>query len=201
MNRRAILLSSLAILMLFASIAPVFGCREREWERGTFTQGIVQFNTSSGAQWMTGNILHAIGGSAISYVYGSPWGNSLSGSGTTVYFELDTVSLIGRSVDTVVDTYAKGTVVGTIFNKINGAGPYTYFGPTFTFNLDGKTGTITQGATYVGGLISGFATKYGISGDLKGLRTIETYTGVNIKVGPLAGVIVIDNTVSYQLRG
>jgi hypothetical protein len=139
------------------------------------------------------------GGTSISYVYGSPWGNSLSGSGTTIYFKLDTVSLTGKSIDTVVDTYAKGTVVGVVFNEINGAGSYTYLGPTFTFTLDGKSGTITQGATYIGGLISGFAIKHGISGELKGLSTVESYTGVNIKVGPLAGVILIDNTVTYRL--
>jgi len=199
LKRKAILLCSLALLIMLAAVSPVLACGYRECERGTFTQGIAQVNTSPGTQWMTGNILHMKGGTSISYVYGSPWGNSLSGSGTTTYFKLDTVSLTGRTVSTVVDTYAKGTVLGTIFANLNGAGPYTYLGPTFTFTLDGKTGTINQGAIYIGGLISGFAIKHGVNGDLKGLNTMETFTGVNIQVGPLAGIIVIDNTVNYVL--
>ena len=187
--------------MMLMFVAPVFACRETQRERGTFEQGIVQVNTSPGTQWTTGNILHMKGGASISYVYGSPWGTSLSGTGKTIAFELDTVSLKGYSVSSIVDTYAAGTVKGMVFASMNGAGQYIYLGPTFTFTLDGKTETITNGATYIGALLNGFAIKYGTDGSLRGLQTWETFTGVNVKVGPLAGVIIIDNTVNYKLWG
>jgi hypothetical protein len=199
LRRKLILICPLVILMMIMFIAPVLACGERQHQRGTFEQGILQYNTSPGTQWTTGNILHMKNGTSISYVYGSPWGNSLSGTGKTISFELDTVSLKGNSVSTAVDTYAGGTVKGMVFANMNGTGPYTYLGPTFSFTLDGKTGIVTHGATYIGALINGFAVKHGTDGNLKGLWTWETFTGVNVKVGPLAGVIIIDNTVDYKL--
>lgn len=201
MRRNSILICSLAFLMLLMFVAPVFACRETQRERGTFEQGIVQVNTSPGTQWTTGDILHMKDGTSISYLCGSPWGNSLSGTGKTIAFELDTVSLKGNSLSSVVDTYATGTVKGIVFSTMNGAGQYIYLGPTFSFVLDGKTGTVTHGATYIGALLNGFAIKYGTNGNLRGLQTWETFTGVNVKVGPLAGVIIIDNTVNYKLPG
>ena len=43
--------------------------------------------------------------------------------------------------------------------------------------------------------------KHGISGDLKGLETEETFSGVMVNLGPLAGVHIVDNTVVYKLPG
>jgi hypothetical protein len=169
--------------------------------RGTFTQGIVQINVNPGVSFMTDNILHSRDGNSVSYLYGAPWGNSISGTGVLVSLVLNTSNGIGRNVAQVVDTFATGTVEGTTHSDSIGRGVYTYDGPTFTFTLNGRTGTITNGAVYTGGLFSGFAVKHGVSGDLKGLETMETYTGVNVMVGPLAGVIIIDNTVTYKLPG
>jgi hypothetical protein len=49
--------------------------------------------------------------------------------------------------------------------------------------------------------VEGFGVKHGVSGDLKGLETKETYAGVAIVAGPLAGVNLLDNTVTYKLPG
>jgi hypothetical protein len=98
-----------------------------------------------------------------------------------------------------MDTFGAGVEVGTIFNKLNGPGPYVYMGPTFSFTLPGISETVTHGDTYIGLLFSGHGVKHGISGDLKGVETKETYTGVAIQVGPLAGVALVDNTVDYKL--
>jgi hypothetical protein len=197
--RQKLIWVTLAFLMMLMFVAPTLACGTRQHERGTFQQGIVQINTSPGAQSTTGDILHMKNGASVSYVYGSPWGNSLSGNGKTIAFTLNTTSLKGNSVSSVVDTYDAGTVKGMVFTNMNGTGAYIYLGPTFTFTLDGKTGTVTHGSAYIGVLLNGFAVKHGVNGDLRGLQTWETFTGVNVKVGPLAGVIIIDNTVDYRL--
>lgn len=194
-----VMVLAFALLMLFSAVAPVFAAPPT---RGTFSQGIVQVADTPGESWVTGDILHRRSFTSVSYLYGAPWGNSLSGTGSTgTTFQLNTVTLTGGSVGKTFDTYAAGIVVGTINNKFVGAGPYTYMGPTFSFTLPGISGTVTNGATYVGLLFTGFGVKHGVSGDLKGLETMEKYTGVAIQVGPLAGVLLVDNTVTYKLPG
>jgi hypothetical protein len=183
--------------MMFAAV-PVFAAPPT---RGTFSQGLVQIDVSPGESWWTGDILHVRGGTSASYLYGAPWGNSLSGGGTGTTFRLNFVTFTGGSGGKTFDTYDAGMVVGTINNKFTGAGPYTYMGPTFSFTLPGKSGTVTHGDTYFGILFTGFGVKHGVSGALKGLETMERYTGVLIQVGPLAGVILVDNTVTYKLPG
>ena len=193
-----ILVFSVLSMLLIPMAAPVFAVAPT---RGTFTQGIVQINVNPGVSFITNRILHARDGNSVSYLYGAPWGNSISGTGVLVSLVLDTTNGFGNNVAQVVDTYAAGTVKGTTHSDSIGRGSFIYQGPTFTFTLNGRTGTVTNGATYIGGLFSGFAVKHGVSGDLKGLETMETYTGVNVIAGPLAGVIIIDNVVAYKLPG
>ncbi len=64
--------------------------------------------------------------------------------------------------------------------------------------LPGKSGAVTHGATYGGLLFRGFGVKHGISGELKGLETMETFNGVVVMA---AGFVLVDNTVSYKLPG
>lgn len=169
---------------------------------GTFKQGIVQVGLSPGEEFVTGDILHRRDMTSASYLYGAPWGNTLPETGSIgTTFKLNLVTYTGMSIGKTFDTYATGTVEGTINNKFAGPGAYVYNGPTFTFSLPGRTGTVIEGATYGGLLFTGFGVKRGVSGDLKGLQTMETYTGVSIMGGPLAGVTLVDNTVTYILSG
>jgi hypothetical protein len=194
----AVAVLALALLMTFAA-APVFAAPPT---RGTFSQGIVQVGVTPSKSFLTGDIEHERGGTSASYIYGSPWGNSLSGTGgTQTTLQLNMVTFTGGSTGKTFDTYTAGVTVGTINNKFTGIGPYTYMGPTFTFDLPGKSGAVTNGETYFGILFTGFGVKHGVSGDLKGLETMERYTGVLILAGPLTGVVLVDNTVTYKLPG
>jgi hypothetical protein len=184
--------------MMFA-VAPVFAAPPT---RGTFSQGIVQVGVTPGKSFVTEDITHERGGTSASYLYGAPWGNSLPDTGgTQTTLQLNMVTFTGGSKGKTFDTYTAGVTVGTINNKFTGIGPYTYNGPSFTFDLPGISGTVANGATYFGIIFTGFGVKHGVSGDLKGLETMETYTGVLILAGPLTGVVLVDNTVAYKLPG
>jgi hypothetical protein len=135
------------------------------------------------------------------YHYGGPWGNSITSQSIANTVQLDTVTGTGSVLLHAVDVYSAGTVEGTVNTKIVGRGPYLYLGPTFTFTLGGRTETVTHGAVYVGALTEGFAVKHGVSGDLTGIQIKATFTGINIMVGPLAGVHVVEGTGTYKLPG
>lgn len=198
MNKLAVMVLALALLMTFASV-PVFAAPPT---RGTFSQGIVQVGVTSGKSFVTDDIQHERGGTSASYLYGAPWGNSLPGTGGTgTTFQLNMVTFTGGSTGKTYDNYAAGVTIGTINNKFTGIGPYTYNGPSFSFDLAGRSGAVTNGATYFGIIFTGFGAKHGISGDLKGLETMETYTGVLILASPLTGIVLVDNTVTYKLPG
>jgi hypothetical protein len=198
LNKLAAVVLVLALLMTFAAV-PVFAAPPT---RGTFSQGIVQVGVTPGKSFLTEDIEHERGGTSASYIYGSPWGNSLSGTGGTgTTFQLNIVTFTGGSTGKTYDIYAAGVTVGTINNKFTGIGLYPYMGPSFSFDLAGRSGTVTNGETFFGILFTGFGAKHGVSGDLKGLETMETYTGVLILAGPLTGVVLVDNTVTYKLPG
>jgi hypothetical protein len=198
MNKKVVVIA--VVLMAVAMLAtPVMAAPPT---RGTFLQGLVEVTVTPGESFTTGDIDHHRGATGATYLYGSPWGNSLPDSGsTTTTMQINTVTWTGRRIIKSYETYATGTVVGTVNAEILGFGLYTYMGPTFSFDLPGITGTITQGDTYLGLLVEGIGVKHGVSGDLKGLETKETYTGVSIVAGPLTGVSLLDNTVTYKLPG
>jgi hypothetical protein len=167
--------------------------------RGTFSQVVVEVEVSPGETFMTGDVAHSRDSTNAAYLYGAPWGNSLPESGSIkTTSKVNHVTGIGYTIAKAYSTYATGTVVGTINVKLLGYGPYIYMGPTFSFDLPGKSGTFTQGLTYVGVLFEGIGVKHGVSGDLKGLETKETFTGVVVLFGPLAGLSLVDNTVTYK---
>jgi len=179
--------------MLFAAAAPVFACSP---ENGTFTQYIFGITTNPGTARTEGNVQCVTDFSFISYLYGAPWGNSISSLMKGCY-EINTVSLTGNMVAFAVDTYAKGTIQGVIIDKFDGLGMYTYNGPTLTFALNGVTYTVTQGMVVFGLLDNSFAFKHGTTGWLRGVSTTETTEGVTIVAGPLAGLGIETAAVTY----
>jgi hypothetical protein len=191
-----VLLSTLVVLMLLVAASPVFAYIP---EHGTFTQGITQVTTSPGTTVTIGNMQFSTGSVASAYLFGAPWGNSISSTVICIFSQMNTQTYVGNSVYKTTDVYAKGVVEGVLYPKTTGVGYYTYNGPTFSFSLAGMSGTWTHGATYFGVLGSGFAYKHGVSGALKGLQTYETFTFAFVISGPNAGALLVDNTVNYWL--
>ena len=169
--------------------------------RGSFTQVTVLVGVDPGKQFMTGDILHLKDSISEVYHYGGPWGNSITSQSIANTVQIDTATGTGSALLHAIDVYSAGTVEGTVNTKIVGRGPYLYLGPTFTFTLGGRTETITHGAVYLGALTEGFAVKHGVSGDLTGVQIKATFTGVNIMVGPLAGVHLVEGAGTYMLPG
>lgn len=198
MNRKTFLIPIIALLMLLSMAAPIMAVPPT---RGTFTQGIVHVELSPGTAFIRGDVLHVRGSTAESYLYGAPWGNTLAGMSITTHMKANLVTWTGSVILQTVDSYDAGTVKGSVKIKMIGVGPYTYMGPTFSFEVGEVSETVTNGETYFGVLFTGFAVKHGISGGLKGLETKETFTGVMVFAGPLEGVNIVENTVTYKLPG
>jgi hypothetical protein len=196
MKRKTVLISSLAILMLFGIIAPVVASPP---EMGTFTLGVLEFATDPGEQFLTGNILHgrnSVGESVFSTL---PWGTPTTASETVIRYEVDITTGIGSSTSETVDVYPNGIVVGTVQTDLAGVGYWVYPGPNLTFNDE----SITTGQTFFGLYTNIMAVKHGISGELKGLVTKEIATGVTLlsypDLEPL-GIAVAYATGTYTLK-
>jgi hypothetical protein len=198
MRKISVLCLSLMPLMLLALATPVFAARPTT---ETFTQVTVSVGVDEGRQFMTGDILHIKGSKAISFNYGVAWGNSIVGVLTINALRLNTTSVTGRGIGHKIDIYDTGIVKSIIKVEIVGAGPYVYMGPTFDFTVGEVTGTVTHGEVYIGSLVTGSAVQRGTSGALKGLMARGTYTGVRIMVGPLAGLEIVESTVTYRFAG
>jgi len=193
-KKKIFLLSLSTLLFVFSLTVPVLALPPTT---GTFTQVSVLVGVDPGKQFMTGDILHVKGSISEVYHYGGPWGNSITSQSIAQTVQLDTVTGTGSVLLHAIDVYSAGTVEGTVNTKIIGRGPYLYLGPTFTFTLAGRTETINHGAVYLGALTEGFAVKHGVTGDLTGVQIKATFTGVNIMVGPLTGVHVVEGTGAY----
>jgi len=193
-KKKIFLLSLSTLLFVLSLTVPVLALPPTT---GTFTQVSVLVGVDPGKQFMTGDILHVKGSISEVYHYGGPWGNSITSQSIAQTVQLDTVTGTGSVLLHAIDVYSAGTVEGTVNTKIIGRGPYLYLGPTFTFTLAGRTETINHGAVYLGALTEGFAVKHGVTGDLTGVQIKATFTGVNIMVGPLTGVHVVEGTGAY----
>lgn len=173
MKGKTVLISSLAILMLFGIIAPVVASPP---EMGTFTMGALEVTTDPGEQFPTNNILHMRNGVAAMGVSELPWGTPLTSTERVIRSELDITTGLGSATSKTEDVYANGVVVGSVETSLNGLGYWTYLGPEISFM--GRT--LTTGQTFFGLLMSGTAVKHGVSGELKGLETRETFTSVHL---------------------
>jgi hypothetical protein len=74
MRRQIILISTLVILMVFGDVAPFASTPP---EMGTFTMGVIEFETNPGEQFLTGNILHIRNSVGESGLFGLPWGDPI----------------------------------------------------------------------------------------------------------------------------
>ena len=149
-----VLISTLVVLMLLVAASPALAYIP---EHGTFTQGITQVTTSPGTTVTIGDMQYSTGSVASAYLFGAPWGNSISSTVICIFSQMNTQTYAGNGVYKSTDVYAKGVVEGILITKTTGIGYYTYNGPTFSFSLPGISGTWTHGATYFGVLGSAVA--------------------------------------------
>jgi hypothetical protein len=196
--RKAVLISSLILLLSFTLTSLVSASPP---VTGDFYQVSVLVGVDAGNEFMTGDVLHVKGSVSDVYHYGAPWGDSIYSISVANTVKLDTVSVTGSVLLHALDVYDAGAIEGVVNTRVVGPGPYLYLGPTFTFTVGGRTETVTHGEVYVGALTEGFAVKHGVSGDLNGMQIRATFTGVNIKVGPLEGIHVVEGTGTYKMVG
>jgi hypothetical protein len=181
---------------MISAAMPVFATR---WQ--TFKEGIVSHGVVEGKLWDTGDIRHCQDAVSIGYIYGTPWGNTLSCE-YTLDWNIDLSKITGTAQAHTVDTYEEGTLEGTIRARFVGVGWYTYNGPTFSFVLGDRSGTFTSGTRYFGLIYEASAVKYGTSGALDGVLTRETATGLFFVLeGPYEGLGITESTVTYMDTG
>jgi hypothetical protein len=149
--------------------------------KGTYTQVILSQVVFDGDNFMTGDIVHMRNkvGEGYAYAVSFPLGNSLFTSDTGGG-QLNLASLTGNYIANTVDTYAAGTLEGTINIKFTSGGVYLYTGPTFTFTTNGVTGTLTTGDIFGGLLYEIMIAKHGI-GDLAGFTLKGESSGISIQ--------------------
>lgn len=193
MNGKVLLTSTLAILVLPGLCAPAPASAPPE--QGTFTLGVLEFETDPGEQFLTANILHIRNSVGVSVFSELPWGNAISASETVISTQVDVTTGVGSATSKTVDVYPNGIVVGTVQTTIEGVAQWTYPGPPLTFG----TVTITTGQTFFGLSIDMLAVKHGVTGELKGLETKESATGVIVLNSDLtpAGISVSYATGTY----
>ena len=193
MNGTVVLALTLAISMLPGLCAPASASAPPE--QGTFTLGVLEFATDPGEQFLTGNILHIRNSVGVSVFSELPWGKAISASETVISTQVDVTTGVGSATSKTVDVYPSGIVVGTVETRLQGIAQWTYLGPPLTFG----TVTITTGQTFFGLFTDILATKHGVTGELKGLDTKETATGVIVLNPDLtpAGMSVAYATGTY----
>jgi hypothetical protein len=190
MKKKLFMIFSLAFLIILSASATVLAIPPVS-AATTFSQTLVSVVIDPGTKTTAGTETTIKDAVSLAYYYGTPWGNSLTANaiGTT---KIDTTTYTGSTVSFPTAVYASGNLQGILKSRINGIGTWTYMGPTFTFMIGTRTGTLTNGATYMGVLFQGNAVRVGTSGKLTGLVESDQGTGLSIVTGPLAGV-----TVSY----
>lgn len=174
----------LTLVMLAAPVMAVSATK------GTYTQVILSQVVFNGDNFMTGDIVHMRNkvGEGYAYAVSFPLGNSLFASDTGGG-QLNLVSLTGNYLAHTLDTYTAGTLEGAINIKFTGGGVYVYTGPTFTFTLNGVTGTLTTGDMFGGLLYEIMVVKHGV-GDLAGFTLNGESSGISIQA-----VIIGDPTL------
>jgi hypothetical protein len=193
MKGKVVLVLTLAIFLLLGLCAPASASPPPE--QGTFTLGSFDVTADPGESFLTGNILHFRNGVSVGVFSELPWGQAISGHETVIRSEVDITTGFGSATSKTVDVYPTGIVEGTVLTELQGLAEWTYAGPPLTFG----TITIATGQTFFGLFTTILAVKHGVTGELKGLETRETATGVVILNPDLtpAGMSVAYATGTY----
>jgi len=174
MKGKAILFSTLAIVILFTAAAPVFACTPK---CVSFTVYVIAPPNPSvpGTTVPTKDGILSIGTGSIDHEYSTLFGSQVAYEKDWFYLNTDSSSpdfLTGYGVATAVSS----SFVEHDAYKLNGLGLYTYVGPTVT---DGIT-TITSGEALFGILLSGIGAIQFTSGPYTGQTAMGTWSGVTV---------------------
>jgi hypothetical protein len=172
MKGKVVLALTLAILMLLGFCAPA--SYSAPPQMGTFTMGVLEVTADPGEQFLTGNIMHIRNSVGVSALSELPWGTATTSMETLISVQVNVTTGTGSATGKTLDVYPDGTVEGTDRTELTGPGFWVYAGPELTFN--GRT--IQTGDVFFGLGNNIMAVKHGVSGELKGLETMETATGV-----------------------
>jgi hypothetical protein len=204
MNRKIpLLITTIALLvMLLASVAPAMACKTKT----TYTFGEIDFPDPAhpGTQFYSpAGVLHVRDSGALNYMFGAPWGYSLTPGHVTSNVNVDLrnpASVTGKGLAHFVDSYPTGTMVGTTPFKITGAGALVYNGPDII--VDSKT-LYKAGDLLIGSLFEGTVVGYG-RGGLEGIHWSGEYVGVgliDLATGTPTGVNVIWGQATFRVTG
>ena len=175
MKRIMILVTSLALIMVFAASTPALACGPHH---ETFTWTGIGIGTSPGTITVTNGVQHVTGSTAEWTYSAAPWSTGAPTATDTEYLTLNLNTLTGNDVTPQVWIYpGAGVTNGVAVIKFSGLGLFTCYGPS----VSAYGYTAIKGATYYGLLSSAVATQFGTSGTMKGLYAItESSTGVTI---------------------
>jgi hypothetical protein len=203
MNRKIpFLVTTLALLiMLLTSVAPAMASQPKT----TYTFGEIDFPDPAhlGTQFYSApNLLHTRDSGALNYMFGAPWGSSLTPGHVTSNVNVDLRNMeavTGTGLAHFVDSYPTGTMVGTTSFKIVGAGALFYNGPDIIVNSETL---YTAGDLLIGSIFEGTVVGHG-EGGLDGIHWSGDYMGVGLidGTGMPTGINVIWGQATYMVTG
>jgi hypothetical protein len=141
-------------------------------------------------------ILHQKGGIANNWMFGTPWGDSLTPGTTVTSSVINLATLKGNGVTKFSDSFPTGTMDGCTIWKATGAGPITYGG------IDITSGPVKIAhGTPLGGLLFKGTFECRGTGELEGIKVKGEYIGVGLANpdGTPTGINVVWGTAIYML--
>jgi hypothetical protein len=200
MKIRILLVSALALFMLLGAVAPAMACKPKL----TYTFGEIDFPDPEhpGTQfYYPATVLHIRGSGALNYMFGAPWGYSLTPGHVVSNVNIDLsnpAAPTGTGIAFFVDSYPTGKMIGATAFKIVGAGAVVYAGPDII--VGGQT-LYKAGDLLIGSIFKGTAAGCG-RGGLDGIRWSGEYTGVgliDLATGMPTGINVIWGPATYMV--
>jgi len=204
---RVLVVVYVALLMLFAAVAPAFAGQPK-----------LAFNNTNfaypdpnnpGTQFIKDNILHQRNQGSVMQVIDSPWGviTTTSNIGNN---EIDLTSLTGSGVSKSYWTCSAGSYDGAGQVEFTGYGFWVYHGVSFTVTTNsGGTFAVDNGELFAGIIFTGqFVGKGTINNEAMQMRV--TFTGVAILDLPglqagfnhdLSGDTILTGITTYWFTG
>jgi len=183
--------------MLLVIVPPALASQPK----GVYIFGEIDIANTPPTQIFSGpNIVHNRGGEFINYMFGAPWGDSITPGIVSGIGNINLATTSGTGLSKFVDSYPTGTMEGTTAWKITGAGAWIYEGPT----MSAQDLTFTHGVTLLIGLqFEGNFVGHG-TGELDGIKWSGEYTGVVLvdpQTGNPTGVNVVWGPATYMYTG
>ncbi len=200
-NLKGLIVVSIVLLMLFASVAPTFACLPKL----TFQNTNIGYDDPNhpGTRFTKDNIMHTRDAGEIQQVFGSPWGiitgKNIGNS------ELYLSTYTGSGVTHGTYTCAVGSYSGAGTWEFTGIAMYTYHGLSFTATTNtGGTFLVVDGTKFLGIGLTGQWCGHGIING-KHMEMRVTFSGVAIITNAmnhgLDGDSLFTGTTTYWFTG